>query len=106
MAAISGASIMLVLSPTPPVECLSTFAPGMPSVFRTVPEFSIARVRETVSASVIPLRYTAIRKAEAWYSGMAPPARPATKKAISSPPSSPPSRFFLIMSCALTPAPA
>ena len=43
-AAASGASASETLSPTPPVECLSTFAPGMSERSSTSPERSIASV--------------------------------------------------------------
>ena len=36
-AAAMGAQIRLVLSPTPPVECLSTLTPGMSARFRDFP---------------------------------------------------------------------
>ena len=65
-AAASGARIRLVLSPTPPVECLSTRGPGRSERSSTSPVCIIASVRATVSAGVIPLKNTAMVKAEAW----------------------------------------
>ena len=44
-AASIGASIRLTLSPTPPVECLSTTGPGRSQLQRASPERIIARVR-------------------------------------------------------------
>jgi hypothetical protein len=66
MAAMRGARMMLVLSPTPPVECLSIFMPGMSLVSRVEPDLSMAFVRAIVSSSVMPLMQAAIRSAEAW----------------------------------------
>ena len=53
-AATMGVSARDVLSPTPPVECLSTFIPFMPDKSRHSPLFSMARVRARVSSSVMP----------------------------------------------------
>lgn len=44
-AAIKGAKAIVVLSPTPPVECLSTFTPFIADKSITSPEFIIASVR-------------------------------------------------------------
>ena len=65
-AAASGASTRLVLSPTPPVECLSTLGPGSSERSSTSPVRIIASVSATVSAGVMPLKKTAMVKAEAW----------------------------------------
>ena len=56
---------MEVLSPTPPVECLST--ESSPKRLRSTvsPDFAIQSVRATVSASVMPRKYIAMHKAEA-----------------------------------------
>ena len=53
-AATSGATTSVVLSPTPPVECLS--ATGLPTPVRSIraPESTIASRSAVVSASVIP----------------------------------------------------
>ena len=53
-AAASGAAIRLVLSPTPPVECLSTLTPGMEERSTVVPECTMQSVRALTSRSVIP----------------------------------------------------
>ena len=63
-AATTGARISDVLSPTPPVECLSTFAPGTALKSITWPDFNIASVKAAVSASVIPRSKTAIIHAD------------------------------------------
>jgi hypothetical protein len=63
-AAASGARISDVLSPTPPVLCLSTFTPGMCERSMRTPERTIASVRIAVSSGVIPRRTTAISHAE------------------------------------------
>ena len=65
-AAASGARMRLVLSPTPPVECLSTRGPGRSERSSTSPVRIIDSVRATVSAAVIPLKKTAIARADAW----------------------------------------
>ncbi len=66
-AATSGASIKLTLSPTPPVECLSTIGPcrRARSHCMFVPEFDIARVSATRSWMSMPLKKTAIASAAA-----------------------------------------
>ena len=53
-AATSGATISVVVSPTPPVECLSTFTPGSAERSTCAPERIIASVRAPVSALSIP----------------------------------------------------
>ena len=53
---------MLVLSPTPPVECLPTFGNGEPERSSITPEESIASVQHPSSTSSIPWNNTAIRK--------------------------------------------
>ena len=65
-AAAMGAAMRLVLSPTPPVECLSTFMPGMSLKSTCSPEAIIVSVRALTSRSVIPEKKTAIKKAEIW----------------------------------------
>ena len=65
-AATSGATASEVLSPTPPVECLSTFVPGMSERSRTSPERSMAPVRACSSGSLIPRKKTAMQKAAIW----------------------------------------
>ncbi len=65
-AAATGARIRLVLSPTPPVECLSTLGPGMSARSMTVPEWSMASTRAAVSAGVMPRQRIAIVRADHW----------------------------------------
>ena len=55
-AAAIGVTIIEVLSPTPPVLCLSIFFPGMDDKFKTVPESRISRVKVSVSSVVMPFR--------------------------------------------------
>jgi len=62
-AATSGARAIETLSPTPPVECLSTFTPGTLDRSSTLPERSIASVSATVSASLIPRKNAAMSSA-------------------------------------------
>ena len=65
-AAASGARTSDVLSPTPPVLCLSTFTPGMPDRSTRMPDRTIASVSQAVSSAVMPRRTMAISRAEAW----------------------------------------
>ncbi len=65
-AATTGAITSEVLSPTPPVECLSTFAPGMSEKSSTSPECSMASVSAAASAGVMPRQTTAISQAASW----------------------------------------
>ena len=65
-AATSGTRISDVVSPTPPVECLSAFTPSMSDRFSVSPDFSIASVSASVSRSLMPLMQIAISSAEAW----------------------------------------
>ena len=63
-AAARGADIILVLSPTPPVECLSTLIPGMELRSTVSPERTMHSVAALTSRSVIPEWKTAMRKAD------------------------------------------
>ncbi len=65
-AATMGARARETLSPTPPVECLSTLRAGMSERSTTVPESRMARVRATVSSGVMPRKKTAMAKAVIW----------------------------------------
>ena len=65
-AAARGARTSDVLSPTPPVECLSTLGPGSSLRSSTSPVRIIDSVSATVSAGVMPLKKTAMARAEAW----------------------------------------
>ena len=65
-AAATGARIRDVLSPTPPVLCLSTFRPGVPERSTTVPDRVIASVRAAVSSGLMPRQTIAISSADHW----------------------------------------
>jgi hypothetical protein len=65
-AATSGASTSVVVSATPPVECLSTFVPGIDERSTTLPERTIASVSHTVSPAERPFRYAAMSHADIW----------------------------------------
>ena len=54
------------LSPTPPVECLSTIILLSFDKSRISPELAIAIVKSVVSCLVIPFRKIAITNAAAW----------------------------------------
>ena len=61
-AATIGPIIKVVLSPIPPVECLSTFIPGISSNSKISPLSINILVRAKISSSVIPLIQIAISK--------------------------------------------
>ena len=65
-AATKGATIKVVVSPTPPVECLSTLTPLRGDRSTVSPLCIITSVRVAVSRSVIPRNTTAMRKAATW----------------------------------------
>ena len=71
-AATSGASGSVILSPTPPVECLS--AVGRDSVEKSIrsPDAIIAAVQRAISRRFIPLSRMAIASADIWASSTAP----------------------------------
>ena len=55
-AATMGAMTSVVLSPTPPVECLSALTPAMAERSTISPERAITSVSTAVSSSVMPRR--------------------------------------------------
>ena len=65
-AAASGTSTSVVVSPTPPVECLSTQTPSMADRSTTPPECIISIVRQVVSCAFMPRQQIAISSAESW----------------------------------------
>ena len=71
-AATSGASGSVILSPTPPVECLS--AVGRDSVEKSIrsPDAIIAPVQRAISRRSIPLSRIAIASADICSSATAP----------------------------------
>ena len=71
-AATSGASGSVILSPTPPVECLS--AVGRPSAEKSIrsPEAIIAAVQRAISPESMPLSRIAIASADICSSATAP----------------------------------
>jgi hypothetical protein len=104
-AATIGASISETLSPTPPVECLSSTGPLAPGQSMTVPESRIASVKATASSGCMPRKNTAMANAATWPSVTDPAVRPSTRKAISSGESFSPSRFLRMTSCGRSGAP-
>ena len=65
-AAAIGAIIKDVLSPTPPVECLSILNPLNEERSIIFPLFSIELVSAAVSSGFIPFNRIAIKRAESW----------------------------------------
>ena len=61
-----GAKSIVVVSPTPPVECLSTLIPWILSRFKVSPEWTIDIVKSAVSLLFILLKKIDISKADAW----------------------------------------
>jgi len=99
-AATKGASTSVTLSPTPPLECLSST--GRRSTLRSsvFPLSTSARASSRVSVSLRPRRTIAMSSALAWYEGTAPLTLPSTKARMRAPSSSLPSRFQAITSLA------
>ena len=60
-----GEITIVVLSPTPPVECLSTVLSPRDDRSRVSPDFAIHSVRYAVSFLVIPEKNTAMANADA-----------------------------------------
>src|SRR3954468_22605774 len=96
-AARIGARISETLSPTPPVECLSSTGRSR-SHCRTVPESRMPVVRAIRSSASSPRRKNAIASAPTWASERPPSVIPPTRKAISSAVSGAPSRFLRMTS--------
>ena len=61
--ATTGATISVVLSPTPPVLCLSTLIPSIEERSTKSPDCAILLVSAAVSCGVIPFRKIAISRA-------------------------------------------
>src|SRR5260221_2251925 len=99
-AATIGATIRLVLPPTPPVEWLSRSGPGRawPLPSSTPPERFIARVSAVVRGRAMRGKNPAMAKAAIWPSAIEPSRKPRTKAAIWSSPSSAQSRLRRMIS--------
>ena len=65
-AAVRGTRMRLVVSPTPPVECLSALTPGMSFRSSVSPDLAMASVSASVSRSLMPWMQMAISSAEVW----------------------------------------
>ena len=59
-----GDMMRVVLSPTPPVECLSTFMPSIADKSSISPDLAMASVSMKVSSSSMPEKYIAISIAD------------------------------------------
>ena len=93
-AATMGPRIRVVLSPTPPVLCLSTLTPGTEERSIRAPESRMPRVRARVSSVLMPRQQMAMSRAALCSSGIVPSVTPFTQKAICSGVSAPP--VFLV----------
>jgi len=71
-AATNGASGRVILSPTPPVECLSTVGLSSALQFIRSPLLIIASVQRDISREFIPFRSIAIRSADICSSATTP----------------------------------
>jgi hypothetical protein len=96
--ATSGASGSVILSPTPPVECLSTVGTGH---VRRSPESIIAWVQRAVSSNVMPFRKTAIASADICSSATSPRVYASITQSISASERTPPSRLVRMTSTAV-----
>ncbi len=65
-AATRGPTIRVVVSATPPVECLSTFTPGIGDRSILSPDSTIVSVSSVVSCLSMPRNQMAISMAAAW----------------------------------------
>ena len=63
-AATIGSTMRVVLSPTPPEECLSTAISTIPVKSRILPESTMARVKSVVSCAVMPFKTIAMAQAD------------------------------------------
>src|ERR1035438_9567132 len=97
-AAAIGATMRLVLSPTPPVECLSTAVLPERPTEKISPESRMAKVSAWVSSCESPRIQAAMSQAESCSSGIEPLVAPATRKPISRASNALPSRFLRIRS--------
>ena len=77
-----GASGSVILSPTPPVECLSAVGRFSPDQFRRSPLFIIACVQREISLGFIPLSKIAISSADICSSATMPRVYASTTQSI------------------------
>ena len=75
----SGPTTSVVLSPTPPVECLSTLTPGNDERSIISPDSAIASVISVVSLSVMPCAQIAINSAASCSLGIVFATQPVIK---------------------------
>jgi hypothetical protein len=95
---------MVILSPTPPVECLSTNASGLPGAserrrsLKSIrsPELTIAAVQRAISVPVIPRKKIAISSADICSSATRPWVYASITQSMAASESTPPSRLVLM----------
>ena len=90
----SGPRTSEILSPTPPVECLSQTPGTSRARSQRAPDSSMARVSARVSSAFMPRIAAAIRKAPSWPSVHEPSVVPRTTARSSSAVSGWPARFL------------
>ena len=105
-AATSGTRTRETLSPTPPVECLSTVGRPTPDRSSRSPDAIIAAVHVVSSACESPRKKIAISSAEACSSATSPAVYACRNQSICSPDRTPPSRLVRMMSMTSTMAPS
>src|SRR5690606_34275399 len=99
-AATSGASGRVILSPTPPVECLSAVGRSRTDQSIRSPESIIAAVQSAISRRVMPLSRIAMANAAICSSATSPRVYAPIIQEICSRDSSPPSRLVTMTSMA------
>src|SRR3954452_18598182 len=97
-AATSGASGSVILSPTPPVECLSTVGRATEERSSRTPEAIIASVHRAISAADIPRIRIAMASADICSSATSPRVYAAITQSIAASLSVPPSRLVRMTS--------
>ncbi len=100
-AATSGASGRVILSPTPPVECLSAVGRDSPEKSSRSPESIIAAVQRCSSAGARPRKNTAMASADICSSAITPRTYASISQSICSGSSVPPSRLAVMSSTTL-----
>jgi hypothetical protein len=102
-AATRGVKGSVILSPTPPVECLSTVGRDTAERSSRSPLAIIAAVHRAISAGVMPRRRIAMASADICSSATSPRVYASTTQSIWASDSAPPSRFVRITSTAAKP---
>ena len=103
-AATSGVSGRVILSPTPPVECLSTVGRGTADRSSRSPLAIIAAVHRAISGALMPRSRIAMASADICSSATSPRVYASTTQSICASESTPPSRLARMTSTAAKPS--